>query len=202
MHRGEPGFREIWYMNQGRNSPKCESQTKCFSFLISLSTKSFGPCFGNQNYKVSLFHLVLCYGVGIVGCHVPSWVSSQGEFGFLSPKSSTAFNFQLSPNSFTDSFFFFFENQSIKKNTSLNKSTLKHFKCTPLGSESPQRTFLAPSVPVWMVGIYSPEKFAHMGNFHPCVLRKRKQVSDLIETDGNTYRNGRMCVFMLPFYLN
>lgn len=99
-------------------------------------------------------------------------------------------------------FFFFFENQSIKKNTSLNKSTLKHFKCTPLGSESPQRTFLAPSVPVWMVGIYSPEKFAHMGNFHPCVLRKRKQVSDLIETDGNTYRNGRMCVFMLPFYLN
>lgn len=93
---------------------------------ISSSTKSYGLCFGNQNYRVCLFCLVSCYGVGLVGRGLPSWVSSQGEFGFLSPMRSTAFNFQLSLNSFTDSFFFFFENQSIKKNMSLNESTLKH----------------------------------------------------------------------------
>ena len=34
MHGGEPGLREIWYMNQGHNPPKCESQTKCL-FLKS-----------------------------------------------------------------------------------------------------------------------------------------------------------------------
>lgn len=115
-------------------------------FSISLSTKSYGLCFGNQTMGSIFFCLVQCYGVGLVECHVPSRVSSQREFSFPGPTMPTAFNFQLSPNSFSGSFFFFFlENQSIKKNMSLNESTLKHSKCTPSGSESPQCTFLAPS---------------------------------------------------------
>lgn len=36
-----------------------------------------------------------------------------------------------------------------------------------------------------MARIYSPEKFAYMGDFHPCVLWKRKQVIDLTEMDGH-----------------
>ena len=83
-------------------------------FKISSSNKSHGLCFGNQNSRVHLFYVFPWFGVGLVGCLMPSWISSQGEFGFLGPTRSIAFNFQLLLNSFTDSFKWLSSSQHLK----------------------------------------------------------------------------------------